>query len=631
MPLLGLKTPKKLGLQCLIAILATIATTGLRLLLIPWTGTGAPFIFFFTTVLILAFTLGPVPALLAGVLVAPIAGYLFIFHAHYSLQQAVSQSILFLIETAIVCGLSVRLYRARQAESGALEELRKLSTMLKADITARVKIEAELEARELELQEAQRVGHIGNWVRDLNGDVVFWSDELYRMLNLDKKKPPPAFRDLPNIYTQETMEKLSKAIERLMGKGVPYELEQELLTTSGLRRWILSRAEPVRDQSGRIVAFRGISLDISDRKRSELALQAREAELREAQRVAHVGSWSWNSERDQIEWSEEMYRIFGRDPRFPPPSYFKHSESIYTEESLKTLDKAVEKVLKGGAPYEIDLEFIRSNGSTGWISARGEAVRDSTGRIVGIRGTAEDITQLKKLERMREEWTSVIAHDLKQPIAVISMSSDLLIKFHEGKISDTEKKVVDRIGAMASHLSRMVDDLFQVSLLESNRLNIQPQWADIKTASQEEIAHLSHVTSGYRVIFTADEDLSPVYVDLSRFEQILGNLISNAAKYGERGTEIRIHIRQESDRVQISVSNKGPGISPEEIPRLFQRFTRTRTARRSFVQGVGLGLYITKGLVEAHGGKIWVESTPGETTTFYFTLPIQMSVKKNIA
>jgi signal transduction histidine kinase len=117
------------------------------------------------------------------------------------------------------------------------------------------------------------------------------------------------------------------------------------------------------------------------------------------------------------------------------------------------------------------------------------------------------------------------------------------------------------------------------------------------------------------------DSLPDVFVDQMRIGQVLGNLISNAAKYGDPGTDIDVCLEEHGTEVDIAVENRGPGIPPEEIEHLFNRFTRTAQARNSHVRGLGVGLYIARELVVAHQGRIWVESTPGETTTFHVSLP----------
>ncbi len=174
----------------------------------------------------------------------------------------------------------------------------------------------------------------------------------------------------------------------------------------------------------------------------------------------------------------------------------------------------------------------------------------------------------------------------------------------------------------------MVDDLLDMSRIEAHRLSLERAWVDPRAVVRQSLAGLSHVTGTSRVSVSEDEHVSRVFVDLVRFDQIFGNLISNAVKHGEKGGDIDVHVSQLGPDVEISVSNHGKGIAPEEVPRLFSRFGRSSTAHGSAAPGLGLGLYIAKGLVEAHGGRIWVDSVPGKTTTFHFTLPGQTSAKE---
>src|SRR5690606_30205543 len=121
-------------------------------------------------------------------------------------------------------------------------------------------------------------------------------------------------------------------------------------------------------------------------------------ELREAQRVAHVGSWEWDARSDTTTWSEELYRIAGRDPKLPAPDYHQDHAQLYTAESLARLSSAVDRALQTGEPYELDLELIRPDGTTRWVVGRGEVRRDAGGRIVGLHGTVLDITERKRME-----------------------------------------------------------------------------------------------------------------------------------------------------------------------------------------------------------------------------------------
>lgn len=376
---------------------------------------------------------------------------------------------------------------------------------------------------------------------------------------------------------------------------------------------------PLLEESGRVFAIGAIATDITQRKRDEEALRQTARDLRAAQRVAHVGSWRWDLRTDSVVWSEELYRIFGRDPKKPPPRLLREA-TVFTRESTDRLRSAVEKMFIDGEPYELELEFVHPEGSVRWCSARGEPVRDATGRIVGVDGTATDITKLKELQRMRDEWTSVIAHDLRQPIGVIAMASDFLPELHGEGMSEKECSMVQRIRSAALMLKRMVDDLLDMSLLEANRLKLERRWIDPRMLVRETIDRLSHVT-GDRVHVFDEHGLAPVFVDPMRIDQVLGNLISNAVKYGDENGDIVVRLQRANGEVEITVTNHGRGIDPDELPRLFNRFMRSRKTRGTGVPGLGLGLYISKGVIEAHGGRMWAESVPGKTTAFHVTLP----------
>ena len=167
---------------------------------------------------------------------------------------------------------------------------------------------------------------------------------------------------------------------------------------------------PLRDAVGNMFGVCWIGTEISDIKRAEEALARTAADLKEAQRVAHIGSWIFDVATEKLEWSEELYRIHGLDPSAPPLNFRKDVPKLFTPESMKALQDALEKLEQGRAPYELDLEAILPNGSTRWLSARAEPMIDANGRLVAVRGTSQDITQLKQLQRMKEEWMSVIAH-----------------------------------------------------------------------------------------------------------------------------------------------------------------------------------------------------------------------------
>ena len=363
-----------------------------------------------------------------------------------------------------------------------------------------------------------------------------------------------------------------------------------------------------------------VSLLHENLRRARRALGATTYELEEAQRLAHIGSWTWDLRTSTGWWSPELYRIHRRDPALPlpGPDELRH---FFTPESAAAIRAAVEKMMRDGTPFELELEAVFPDGASCWVATHGEAVRDKSGKLVGLRGTSQDITRLKTLERLKEEWTSVVAHDLRQPIGVITMSAEMLPDPHPGDVTKPESASVYHIRSAARSLNRMVSDLLDMSRLEAHRLSLERGWHDPARLVHETLEHLRHLTPQSDVSVSTEGALHPVYVDRDRFEQILGNVVSNAVKYGDRKSGIRIHLAQMGDDVKFGVANRGKGIPKDELSRIFTRFGRTAGTHGSGVSGLGLGLYIARGLVEAHGGRMWAESVPGDTTTFNFSLP----------
>jgi PAS domain S-box-containing protein len=243
------------------------------------------------------------------------------------------------------------------------------------------------------------------------------------------------------------------------------------------------------------------------------------------------------------------------------------------------------------------------------------------GEVIGAVQVAVDISAAKELERLREEWTALVAHDLRQPVSIIRLSSTAMASQAGGDAR--LQAALERIDRATRHLERMINDLLDVSQLEAHRLKLDLRPVDLNALVENAVHHLAPLTAGHPVrIHVAREPLVAA-VDAGRIGQVLGNLISNAVKYSPPESEITVAAARSPDGVAtLSVRNLGGGIPAEELPRLFGRFSRSRASREGGPPGLGLGLFISKGIVEAHGGTVAVESVPGESTVFSVSLPL---------
>lgn len=207
-----------------------------------------------------------------------------------------------------------------------------------------------------------------------------------------ERLPFRVMRDGVEIPTQEL------PLQRAAATGSPvFGSFSTLVFEDGTERHMIGNTAPLFGEDGRPRGAVGAFVDITERKLAEEALLQREQELLEAQRVAQVGSWQWGQENDMVSWSKELYRIAGRDPSLPPPTFGEQAQ-LYSPESWGRLKTAVAEALRTAASYELDLQMIRPDGSTRWIIDRGEVLRDAAGQIVSLRGTAQDITERKQAE-----------------------------------------------------------------------------------------------------------------------------------------------------------------------------------------------------------------------------------------
>jgi signal transduction histidine kinase len=281
----------------------------------------------------------------------------------------------------------------------------------------------------------------------------------------------------------------------------------------------------------------------------------------------------------------------------------------------------VRALLRGETVTGLELLLVTRPGDVIPVCVSAAPVRGRAEEVTGATMLLLDITHLKELERLREEWASIVAHDMRQPVSVIALSAATLAKHHDGPLPEANAKLIERITGAAAMLSRSLDDLLDASSIEAGRLSIQPREVALPGLIGEIVARTPHLAERCEV-HVDPAVKGTVRADPDRVGQVLGNLLSNAMKYGAPDVPIRVAVADRDGEEQVTVTNAGRGIPPDELPLLFSRFGRCRDARQGGLPGLGLGLYICKGIVEAHGGRIWAESTPEERTSFSFTLPL---------
>lgn len=254
--------------------------------------------------------------------------------------------------------------------------------------------------KEALLSATQGMAKIGGWEFDIEKQVTYWTDEVYRIHGMAREDMPPGSVDhiskSAECYAPESRPLVMAAFQKCVNEGIDYDMELPFTSVKGRKMWIRTSGKAVY-RDGKIVRVIGNIMDITERKTAENAVARSTAELKEAQRIAHVGSWYLVNATNHVTWSDQLYRMLGLDPALPAPDYTEHSR-LFTPESWARLSTALPRTQEAGVPYELELEVVRADGKSGWMLARGEPVRDAQGVIIGLQGTAQDITERKGIE-----------------------------------------------------------------------------------------------------------------------------------------------------------------------------------------------------------------------------------------
>lgn len=320
---------------------------------------------------------------------------------------------------------------------------------------------------------------------------------------------------------------------------------------------------------------------------------------------ARVRLWNPGCER-LFGWSAE--EALGGPPPFVGP---EHAAAFRTN---------FERVRAGESLAGVEIERRARDGRTLELQFWTAALHAASGTFLGLLGMVADISQLKELERLRVEWAAVVAHDLRAPIGTIGMAAQLLSRLEGPDAAARGQRALEHIRNAVARLNRMVDDLSDVSKLEAHRLDVRRHRVELVALTRDAAERVADLTPGLQVEVRATAPVE-ASVDPTRIEQVVCNLLTNAARHGDPSAVVVVDVLDRGHEAELVVTNRGPGLLPDELPHVFERFARSRRSRDRHVPGLGLGLYISRGLVEAHGGRIWVESTPGETTRFHVVLP----------
>jgi signal transduction histidine kinase len=343
-------------------------------------------------------------------------------------------------------------------------------------------------------------------------------------------------------------------------------------------------------------------------------LRESQRDLNRAQAVAHTGSWRLDVRHNELTWSDETYRMFGI-PAGTPMTYETFLAAVHPDDKAH-VDSKWQAALRG-EPYDIEHRIIVGN-DIKWVRERAELEFDQNKVLSGGFGTVQDITELKKIDKMKDEFIGLVSHELRTPLTVITGS--LRTAISGGLSAEEVRELIQNAIEGADQLAAILENMLELSRHQAGRLKLRVEPVSITGMARSVIKKLKEQKVSQEFLIDIPTDLPPVEADPVRVERIIHNLLENATKYSPGGSRVKVSARREGDFVITAVTDKGAGISPEDQSRLFELFQQLETPLRP-IAGAGLGLVVCKRLVEAQGGWIKVESSPGKGSTFSFALP----------
>jgi len=553
-------------------------------------------------------------------------------------------------------------------------ELEKANELLTAEVLERARTEESLRRSDEKYRGIVETMTDLIWEADPEGVYTYVSP---RSLEVFGYRPEEVLgRRLWDLMPAGEAEKFkNEFFDAAVGREPLNLVESENCSKDGRPVSIETSAVPVLDKAGLFTGYRGVHRDITHRKEARDALRRSNERLENAQRIAKLGGWEWDIEKDELHWSDEIYRIFGVEPGEFGATYEAFLGFVHPEDRM-SVHRSVTEALTLRKPYSIEHRIVLSDGTQKVVHEQAEVRFNPAGSPVAMTGTVQDITERKQIEeqlrlyrdhlrelveertadlhelneklkfevqirkkaeeaviRMNEDlerravelervnkeleaFTYSASHDLQEPLRVISGYVQLLGRRYKGRLDKDADEFISFAVDGVARMQRLISDLLSYSRV--GRLStLSP--VDFKAAVERAKANLRVAIEESGAVIRHGE-LPKVLADASQIDQLLMNLLNNAIKYrGKLAPLVTVNAEMEGGEWVFSVSDNGIGIDPKYAEKVFDIFQRLHGS--SEYPGTGIGLSICKKVVENHGGRIWVESLPGAGSTFYFTLP----------
>jgi len=451
----------------------------------------------------------------------------------------------------------------------------------------------------------------GIFITNAKGGVVYMSQSFLKLIG----------KSLEEIKGFSWVDKFPAGINRdnllkSWKKTIKYKSfwDQELMIPGidGKLYHILSRGVPIRDSLGRVQSWVGINLDISHQKK----LQEKITELANIVEFSDDAIIGRDINGIISSWNKGAEKLYGYKSK---ETIGKHITLIFPDDKREEVPELIEKIKKGQHIENYETVRRKKDGALVSIMLTSSPINDISGKIIGASTIATDITESKKLEKQKDDFMTIASHELKTPLTTVKVFNQIIqrvVKKYKNKEVNTYLLKMD---GQINKLTELIHDLLDVSKIQSGKLQFKKEKINLDNLVYEVGENIQKISKNHKIIISG-KIKRKIFADKDRIGQVLINLITNAIKYSPDGKRIIIKLIPEKTQAKIAVSDFGIGVKEEYKEKIFDRFFQVKVIP-GVSSGMGMGLYICSEIVKSHNGKIWVESTWGKESTFYFTLP----------
>ena len=516
------------------------------------------------------------------------------------------------------------------------------ATVIIRDIRLSKKLEAELRSREASLRDAQEIAQLGNWEWDITRNRVTWSAGLYRIFGIDPSQFEGTFAAYMDFVHPDDRHMVDERLKAALDSGLPFHHDHRIVRRDGTVRVIHARGAVSIYDAGGPKKMVGTAQDVTERHEIEEALRASQERFELAARATNDAVWDWDLVTGSMTFSESFGRLFGYTAGEYEETVDFRSRNIHPDDRDRMMAGIDAFIRSSDDACWWEYRFRCNDGSYAFVFDRAYLKRHGDGQARRMVGSMMNITRQKEAEdalrqatdaaeaasRAKSEFLANMSHEIRTPMNGVLGTVSLLLSTD---LTPPQRQLAELARMSGEGLLDIIDDILDISKIEAGKLAIEAIPFDLLQVVEDAVSAMGTRASEKKIDLVVRYPMSaPRYVigDPARIRQVLLNLLGNAVKFTDHG-QVVMNVEptaadQQAATFRLSVQDTGIGIAPQKRALIFEKFTQADASTTRRHGGTGLGLTISRDLVELMGGTIGVESEEGKGSTFWvmLTLPL---------